>query len=136
MKTRSSYMSALLNILVIVFTMNATLAHSTCTMSSTANSADSSTELSQQADQSVHSGMSMATQSSAMPCHEKNDSGTASSDSTSLNQCCSDCSVFSLPVDSTKAIPTEHPKIASIALTLTISRSIELPFRPPTNHLS
>jgi hypothetical protein len=123
MKVRSPYITALLNILLIVFTMNATLAHSTCAISST--------ELSQQADQDLHSGMSMATESPAMPCHETDSSEPTNPDSTSLNQCCSDCSVFSLPMDATKAIPTAHPDIASTALTSTTSRNIELPFRPP-----
>lgn len=119
MKNRSPYISALLNILVIVFTMNATLAHSTCVMSS-------STELSQATEQQ---------QQSAMPCHEADSSDTTTLDNTSLNQCCSDCSVFSLPMDAAKATPTAHPDISSTALTSTTSRSIELPFRPPITSL-
>ena len=126
MKTRSPYISALLNILVIIFTMNATLAHSTCTMSS------SSAELSQQTDQISHT---------AMPCHEAGsvkleNPETTSLDNTNLNQCCSDCSVISMPVDTAKAIPTAHPDIVSATLTASISRNIELPFRPPITNLS
>jgi len=124
MKSRPPYISALLNILVIVFTMNATLAHSTCVMSS-------STELSQATEQQQHSAM----QHSAMPCHEADSSDTTTLDNTSLNQCCSDCSVFSLPMDAAKATPTAHPDISSTALTSTTSRSIELPFRPPITSL-
>ena len=126
MKTRSAYISALLNILVIIFTMNATLAHSTCTMSG------SSAELSKQTDQSGHT---------AMPCHEAGslkleNPEITSLDNTNLNQCCSDCSVISVPMDTAKAIPTAHPDIVSATLTASISRNIELPFRPPITDLS
>ena len=123
MKTNSRHFSALLNILVIVFTMNAALAHSTCSMDSTGGN----TEISQQSDQNT---------STAMPCHTVDNLGSIEKSDPTLSQCCADCSVFSLPMDITKAIATAHSDIIITTLTATLSRTIELPFRPPITSLS
>ncbi|MDG1496138.1 MAG: hypothetical protein P8Q91_09760 [Porticoccaceae bacterium] len=125
MKTRSSLVSTLLNILVIIFMMNGTLAHSTCTMGNGA----SAPEMLEQVED--------ATQA-AMPCHTSEHSEASSATSSDIsepNQCCADCSVLSLPMSTGKAIVTAPPTPATIAPTLTLSRSIELPFRPPIANL-
>ncbi len=136
MKSRSKHKSLLLNILVMVFMMNASLAHSTCNMSGTMNdsmSSDSNAAPSQRA---------MA----SMPCHEAdgletnsqeaNSQETGNSSANTLNQCCSDCSVISLPMDRLQPTPTHHAAITSIILIPSISRTIELLFRPPITALS
>ena len=122
MKTNSRHFSALLNILVIVFTMNAALAHSTCSM----DSAGGNPEISQ-SDQNT---------STAMPCHTVDNLGSIEKSDPTLSQCCADCSVFSLPMDVTKVIATAHSDIIITTLIATLSRTIELPFRPPTTSLS
>jgi len=125
----------------MVFMMNTSLAHSTCHMvgdmsSGTMNdsmSSDSNVAQSQQA---------MA----SMPCHESdgletnspeaNSQETGNSSANALNQCCSDCSVLSLPMDRLQTVATHHAAITSIILIPSISRTIELLFRPPITALS
>ncbi|MDG1079445.1 MAG: hypothetical protein P8P12_04830 [Porticoccaceae bacterium] len=130
MKTRSSSITVLVNILVILFMMNTTLAHSTCTMSSSSENPD----LVQQAEHSPQTHM---------PCHTLDSgdkllslSAESSPDTTPADQCCADCSVFSLPISTVKTPAAVAPNIASTALTSTPSRTIELPFRPPIADLS
>ncbi|MDB4427233.1 hypothetical protein N9161_03300 [Porticoccaceae bacterium] len=110
--------------------MNTTLAHSTCTMSSSMGNPD----LVQQAEHNPQTHM---------PCHTLDSgdkllslSAETSPDTTPADQCCADCSVFSLPISMVKTLATVAPNIASVALINTLSRTIELPFRPPTAHLS
>ena len=136
MKSRSKHKSLLLNILVMVFMMNASLAHSTCNMSGTMNDSMSSDSNAAQSQQAMTS----------MPCHEAdgletnsqeaNSQETGNSSANTLNQCCSDCSVISLPMDRLQPTPTHHAAITSIILIPSISRTIELLFRPPITALS
>ena len=151
MKTRSKSKSLLLNILVMVFMMNASLAHSTCHMggdmsSGTMNdsmSSDSNTAQSQQAMASMPchevDGLetdSSETDSSETDSSEANSPAASSSSADTLNQCCSDCSVISLPMDRLQTVATHHAAITSIILIPSISRTIELLFRPPITALS
>ena len=136
MKSRSKHKSLLLNILVMVFMMNASLAHSTCNMSGTMNDSMSSDSNAAQSQQAMTS----------MPCHEAdgletnsqeaNSQETGNSSANTLNQCCSDCSVISLPMDRLQPTPTHHAAITSIILIPSISRTIGLLFRPPITALS
>ena len=141
MKTRSKHKSLLLNILVMVFLMNTSLAHSTCHMGGDMSSGAMNDSMS--SDSNVaQSQQAMA----SMPCHEADGSETNSSEAKSqetgnssantLNQCCSDCSVISLPMDRLQPIPAHHAAITSIILIPSISRTIELLFRPPITALS
>lgn len=146
MKTRSKSKSLLLNILVMVFMMNASLAHSTCHMggdmsSGTMNdsmSSDSNTAQSQQAMASMpcHEVDGLETDSSETDSSEANSPAASSSSADTLNQCCSDCSVISLPMDRLQTVATHHAAITSIILIPSISRTIELLFRPPITALS
>jgi hypothetical protein len=141
MKSRSKHKSLLLNILVMVFLMNTSLAHSTCHMGGDMNSGTM--------NDSMSSGSNLAQSQQAMtsmPCHEAdgletnspeaNSQKTGNSSANTLNQCCSDCSVISLPMDRLQPIPAHHAAITSIILIPSISRTIELLFRPPITALS
>jgi hypothetical protein len=141
MKTRSKHKSLLLNILVMVFLMNTSLAHSTCHMGGDMSSGTMNDSMS--SDSNVaQSQQAMA----SMPCHEAdgletnsseaNSQETGNSSANTLNQCCSDCSVISLPMDRLQPTPTLHAAITSIILIPSISRTIELLFRPPITALS
>lgn len=146
MKTRSKHKSLLLNILVMVFLMNTSLAHSTCHMggdmsSGTMNdsmSSDSNAAQSQQAMASMpcHEADGLVTNSPETNSPEANSQETGNSSANTLNQCCSDCSVISLPMDRLQPTPTHHAAITSIILIPSISRTIELLFRPPITALS
>ena len=144
MKTRSKHKSLLLNILVMVFMMNTSLAHSTCHMGGDMSSGTMNDSMSSNATQSQQAMASM-------PCHEAdgletnspetnsseaNSQETGNSSANALNQCCSDCSVLSLPMDRLQTIATHHAAITSIILIPSISRTIELLFRPPITALS
>ena len=141
MKTRSKHKSLLLNILVMVFMMNTSLAHSTCHMGGDMSSGTMNDSMS--SDSNVaQSQQAMA----SMPCHESdgletnspeaNSQETGNSSANALNQCCSDCSVLSLPMDRLQTVATHHAAITSIILIPSISRTIELLFRPPITALS
>jgi len=146
MKTRSKHKSLLLNILVMVFMMNTSLAHSTCHMggdmsSGTMNdsmSSDSNVAQSQQAMASMpcHEADGLETNSPETNSSEANSQETGNSSANALNQCCSDCSVPSLPMDRLQTVATHHAAITSIILIPSISRTIELLFRPPITALS
>jgi hypothetical protein len=144
MKTRSKHKSLLLNILVMVFMMNTSLAHSTCHMGGDMSSGTMNDSMSSNATQSQQAMASM-------PCHEAdgletnspetnsseaNSQETGNSSANALNQCCSDCSVLSLPMDRLQTVATHHAAITSIILIPSISRTIELLFRPPITALS
>ena len=149
MKTRSKHKSLLLNILVMVFMMNTSLAHSTCHMGGDMSSGTMNDSMSSNATQSQQAMASM-------PCHEAdgletnspetnspetnsseaNSQETGNSSANALNQCCSDCSVPSLPMDRLQTVATHHAAITSIILIPSISRTIELLFRPPITALS
>jgi len=144
MKTRSKHKSLLLNILVMVFMMNPSLAHSTCHMGGDMSSGTMNDSMSSNATQSQQAMASM-------PCHEAdgletnspetnsseaNSQETGNSSANALNQCCSDCSVLSLPMDRLQTVATHHAAITSIILIPSISRTIELLFRPPITALS
>jgi len=144
MKTRSKHKSLLLNILVMVFMMNTSLAHSTCHMGGDMSSGTMNDSMSSNATQSQQAMASM-------PCHEAdgletnspetnsseaNSQETGNSSANTLNQCCSDCSVLSLPMDRLQTVATHHAAITSIILIPSISRTIELLFRPPITALS
>ena len=145
MKTRSKHKSLLLNILVMVFMMNTSLAHSTCHMGGDMSSGTMNDSMSSNAR--AQSQQAMA----SMPCHEAdgletnspetnsseaNSQETGNSSANALNQCCSDCSVPSLPMDRLQTVATHHAAITSIILIPSISRTIELLFRPPITALS
>jgi|SaaInlStandDraft_1057018.scaffolds.fasta_scaffold166497_1 hypothetical protein len=130
MQTRSKYTLGLINILVIIITMSATMAHSICDMSASGVPASG-----EQISQTSPAEIPASTDHKTMPCHQQ-DSGTAtSSDSSannnSLNQCCSDCSVISLPMDAEKTIAPQHSNLVTGLLSMAISHGIELLFRPP-----
>jgi len=141
MKTRSKHKSLLLNILVMVFLMNTSLAHSTCHMGGDMSSGTMNDSMSSDSN-AAQSQQAMA----SMPCHEAdgletnsqeaNSQETGNSSANTLNQCCSDCSVISLPMDRLQPTPTHHAAITSIILIPSISRTIELLFRPPITALS
>jgi hypothetical protein len=91
------------------------------------NSAGGNPEISQQSDQNTSTGI---------PCHTVDNLGSIEKPDPTLSQCCADCSVFSLPMDSIKVIAAAHSDIIITTLIATLSRTIELPFRPPITSLS
>ena len=115
----------LLNVLVIVFTMNAVLAHSACFMDMAP------------AEQNANVEMNM--DSSNMPCHTQDSSqadGPDQSTESAKKECCSACSVIVITVDAVKPITATHTDKIHATLISFVTRTLEIPFRPPINHLS
>ena len=117
-----------LNILLIVFAMSPVLAHSACFMGSPP--ADSSANVD---FHMVMADMSMA--DSQAPCHgqEINDNSRQGLDSE--NQCCTACSLLVIPPSTVKHIAEKQSQVIPGTLTLMVSRTTEIAFRPPINHL-
>jgi hypothetical protein len=115
----------LLNVLVIVFTMNAVLAHSACFMDMASAEQNANVEM------NMHNGN--------MPCHTQDSSqadGPGESTESTKKECCSVCSVMVITVDSAKPFTATHTDKIDVTLDSSITRTLEIPFRPPINHLS
>ena len=119
MKFLSKHRVSFLNVLTIVFMMNTMLAHSNCFVDVSPVEQDSSAQI----------NMS----DRAMPCHTQDNNQAEES---IKKDCCSVCSVFVLIPDRVQPIIATHAVMIDVPVFSFIARTLEIPFRPPINHLS
>jgi hypothetical protein len=122
MKPNSKRRFIVLNLLMIVFTMNAVLAHSACFMGVAPAEQSPSAEI--------------ALQQGDMPCHQQNNPDSDNQEAPTPNQCCSACSIMHITVDTLNQVTEKHSQKVNIALISLITHTPEIPFRPPINSLS
>ena len=114
----------LLNVLVIVFTMNAVLAHSACFMDMAAAEQNANVEINMR-----HTAICLVTRKIAVQAD-----GPGESTESTKKECCSACSVMVLTVDSSKAITATHTDKIDVTSGLINNSYIRNPL--PTPHQS
>jgi hypothetical protein len=72
-------------------------------------------------------------QDSNMPCHTDDSSQT---EETIKKDCCSACSILVITPDRAESTIAAQAVMIDVPLLSLIARTLEIPFRPPINHLS